>query len=851
MMTTQQRRTSDVGTRPSGLALAMQQQQSVVGIDYELSVMEHTDRPKSDDDTLILINNNNTTTTIINDTANDALNGAASQQNQQQQQQKQPQSQPQPQPQQQQPQPQQQQQYVPQHQHQRQRSGMDGPYSQAQNVAAVEDGGATAGLLPAANGEGNSSPSVNNGRATSGSIGATGTANQSGTHGALGATNNSIHSSFTVRTSTQSQNSSPNLTSSPQPSTPLPGTLALSTPLTYTTLSNSMSMTNLRDSPSLKRAESNLRSSLIIRSSSPSANTSSPMASQLLFVCQRCKQTLEIEESLGKIDVGLLKEGERNVQLLSSSQRPANVWIKSETTPRRRSSVLLLPGLSDSDLTNSFIAPSCHRRSVLMSGEELSQLSEAISKNSFIQQQTSIPPIPQPQQQASLSQSTNKLPELTEPPKALQPLPSQVPLMPQPPQSSVDTTPDQSGHGAAPHLVSNTKEDKLNDDQCEPANTAPNSTGTLNSTPSTYSPVVAAPSAPRSPSPGSPMQNTQSLRYYLALSELFTSSSEISWIDQPLCSNCAHILIAELEDLSAERETQKSVFCHYIQSLDDSGDVQLQLTDTIDKELARLEAEEMQLEQELCLLEQTSQSNITEMQYLSRQCRKLNYYERRYWELFDEHHRDSAQFTELWGDTRTALSTSKDKLAFLNSCNPLNEAFNIWFEGHFVTVNDFRLGRLPSQQLKVEWAENNAAWGYASLLIVNMARLLNYDFKGYRLTPLGCSSRVEKLDSHITYELFGDPNVSIGRLFWYRRFDNAVAGFVCCVKELADYMQAVDPGFVLPYPIKDDHVGELSVRIQFNNEDTWTKSLKNLMVNCKFMLQWCVCHNGHEKLNRV
>ncbi len=43
--------------------------------------------------------------------------------------------------------------------------------------------------------------------------------------------------------------------------------------------------------------------------------------------------------------------------------------------------------------------------------------------------------------------------------------------------------------------------------------------------------------------------------------------------------------------------------------------------------------------------------------------------------------------------------------------------------------------------------------------------------------------------------------------------------------------------FVL-YRIDKDKIGEMSIKIQFNNEETWTKSLKYMLTNLKFLLVW-------------
>ena len=66
----------------------------------------------------------------------------------------------------------------------------------------------------------------------------------------------------------------------------------------------------------------------------------------------------------------------------------------------------------------------------------------------------------------------------------------------------------------------------------------------------------------------------------------------------------------------------------------------------------------------------------------------------------------------------------------LRKTNVFNDAFHIWFDGPFGTVNGFRLGRTPNAP--VEWDEINAAWGMACLLLSTMARAAGLTFERTR-----------------------------------------------------------------------------------------------------------------------
>ena len=110
------------------------------------------------------------------------------------------------------------------------------------------------------------------------------------------------------------------------------------------------------------------------------------------------------------------------------------------------------------------------------------------------------------------------------------------------------------------------------------------------------------------------------------------------------------------------------------------------------------------------------------------------------------------------------------QLAALQETNVLNDAFHIWHDNEFGTINSFRLGRLPrihvsvgkcevlvsnwddddvagenrlsgfdircarlvtgvaSWGWQVEWDEINAAWGQASMLLYTMAQTCRLNF---------------------------------------------------------------------------------------------------------------------------
>jgi len=224
------------------------------------------------------------------------------------------------------------------------------------------------------------------------------------------------------------------------------------------------------------------------------------------------------------------------------------------------------------------------------------------------------------------------------------------------------------------------------------------------------------------------------------------------------------------------------------------------------------------------------------MDHLQSEAKQIEEIEDRYWLSFNDFQDELQIFQNQHDCVKNRLINSKHQLEKLKITNIYNDTFHIWHDGHFGTINNFRLGRLPSQP--VDWNEINAAWGQATQLLQTIAKKINFKFSVYRLLPMGSNSKMEKLSDKTLYELYGSSDISLGRLFWYRRFDNGMVAFLSCLKEIGDHAESMDKKFQLPYRIEKDRIQDLSIKIQFNNEETWTKSLKYMLTNLKYLLVW-------------
>eukprot|EP00111_Clytia_hemisphaerica_P021082 TCONS_00062125-protein len=219
---------------------------------------------------------------------------------------------------------------------------------------------------------------------------------------------------------------------------------------------------------------------------------------------------------------------------------------------------------------------------------------------------------------------------------------------------------------------------------------------------------------------------------------------------------------------------------------------------------------------------------------------KLTLQEEQHWREYCKHQKSLLDFEDEQLSVHNQLQYAKSQLEKLRKTNVFNSTFHIWHKGHFGTINNFRLGRLPT--VPVEWPEINAAWGQTVLLLNSLAKKIGLTFQHYRLVPYGNQSYVECIDDK-SKEL---PLYCTGgvRFFWDTKFDQAMVAFLDCLQQFKEEVEKGESKFYLPYRMEKGKIydssgsGNYSVKIQFNSEEHWTKALKFMLTNLKWGLAW-------------
>ncbi|KAF8762426.1 hypothetical protein HU200_009386 [Digitaria exilis] len=362
------------------------------------------------------------------------------------------------------------------------------------------------------------------------------------------------------------------------------------------------------------------------------------------------------------------------------------------------------------------------------------------------------------------------------------------------------------------------------------------------------------------------------------LKRAFEIASSQTQVEQPLCLECMRVLSdkmdKEIEDVNADIKAYEAC----LQRLEQEPCNILSETD-FQKEKQKIEEEEKKLKAAIEEAEKLYSEVSSEMKDLEIKSKQFVELEERYWHEFNSFQFQLTSHQEERDAVFAKIEVSQVHLELLKRTSVLNDAFYISHDGVIGTINNFRLGRLSN--VEVDWDEINAAWGQAALLLHTMAQYFTPKFQyplflslsrssnsilsawlistfskrkycyevpehchRYRIKihPMGSYPRVTDIHNN-TYELFGPVN-----LFWSTRFDKAMTWFLTCLQEFAEFAISLDKennvppekSLKLPYKIDGDKVGSHTIVLSFNKNENWTKALKYMLCNLKWVLYWFI-----------
>uniref|UniRef100_A0A2D4FZG6 Beclin-1 n=2 Tax=Micrurus TaxID=8634 RepID=A0A2D4FZG6_MICCO len=339
-------------------------------------------------------------------------------------------------------------------------------------------------------------------------------------------------------------------------------------------------------------------------------------------------------------------------------------------------------------------------------------------------------------------------------------------------------------------------------------------------------------------SDGGTMENLS--RRLKVTGDLFDIMSGQTDVDHPLCEECTDTLLDQLD-------TQLNITENECQNYKKCLEILEQMTED-DKEKLQLELKEFALEEERLIeeleeVEQKRKALTEDFEKVKTEAERLDQEEAEYQKEYSEFKRQQLELDDELKSVDNQMRYAQMQLDKLKKTNVFNATFHIWHSGQFGTINNFRLGRLPS--VPVEWNEINAAWGQTVLLLHALANKMGLIFQRYRLIPYGNHSYLESLtDKSKELPLYCSGGL---RFFWDNKFDHAMVAFLDCVQQFKEEVEKGETRFCLPYrmdvekgKIEDTggNGGSYSIKTQFNSEEQWTKALKFMLTNLKWGLAW-------------
>ncbi|KAI3435500.1 hypothetical protein D9Q98_001566 [Chlorella vulgaris] len=323
-----------------------------------------------------------------------------------------------------------------------------------------------------------------------------------------------------------------------------------------------------------------------------------------------------------------------------------------------------------------------------------------------------------------------------------------------------------------------------------------------------------------------------------ALARVFEAASEEVGVELPLCSECAGEVHRELEAQLGELQQEVAAYEAALVRLQAEG-VQPMREPAFQEAAAQAQGQVQAERERLAAAERELAGAQAQLRGVEAEACALDGVEQRYWHTFNDF---QLRLGDHLGDRdalQHRLEASSGALCMLRRTSVYNDLFRIWFHGACGTISGLRLGRTAQQA--VEWDEINAAWGQAVLLLATLARACGVQFRGHRLLPQGSYPQVAEVRGGATHDLHGPVSK-----FLCASYDKAQAGFLACLKEFADWLVArgaVDGQgvrFALPCPIEGDKVAGLTIRLMFNKDKNWTRALKHMLVDLKFVLKYAL-----------
>lgn len=305
----------------------------------------------------------------------------------------------------------------------------------------------------------------------------------------------------------------------------------------------------------------------------------------------------------------------------------------------------------------------------------------------------------------------------------------------------------------------------------------------------------------------------------------------------PMCEKCADALMSEIKKQTDELEAQNELYTQALTRLQNEEPKFISVEEEeCKKHIQKLHEEEKALTATLISLTSDLQSVDIELSEVNRRLDEAEAEEDRLFSSYLEHQCNLLESEEEIAATNSIIQYSSTQLSRLKRLNVISDTFHIWYDGDIGTINGFRLGR--THEITVPLEEVNVAWGQVCLLLEIIVKKRCFTLSQFRLLPRGSYSSIIKVSDQTQYPLYCMEGF-LRQVISGRKYDYAMVAILHCVEEIIRQITASKiTEIMFPWKIEGERIGGMSIRLQFNSEENWTKALKYLLTDIKWIVSY-------------
>lgn len=333
---------------------------------------------------------------------------------------------------------------------------------------------------------------------------------------------------------------------------------------------------------------------------------------------------------------------------------------------------------------------------------------------------------------------------------------------------------------------------------------------------------------------------------------LFDNISGKSDLDYPICVECADLVLEGLKPRYEEACKERDIYVAFLNKIRDTPSAGSEEIKDLELTISKLKTDNELSLKDLEAAEEELRQAEEELEALKTESAKLEIEESAFYQKANETMGDLEHLRLEKEQLDTSEATLKAQIQRLERANVFNDTFFIGSDSHFGTINGLRLGRLRDK--RVEWSEINAAWGQLLLLLSTIITRLNIKIQGYRLRPLGSTSRIEQLPTQeadmttdgpgapskpIVLELYSSGDYTFERILNHKRIDSAMVAFLDVLDQVCQFISQANPPPTqpMPYKIDKDKIGGHSIRLSLKStNESWTMACKHVLGTAKWAL---------------